>query len=185
MNTETQEQAAEASASAIVRRDGSATVVRREVDRKKQIRERLESFGGGSLKLKVFGDIPGYHLFWENDDNAAVEQKLAIGFEFVRANEVGMENKVVPDGDVTDRFSRFVGTKENGSPMRAYLLKCPDDIWAEIEAMGQEQADKWDGAIKDGAVQNVENRYKPKGAKIRLNNRASFRSSAADESEDD
>lgn len=149
----------------------SSPVVRRESQRKgkEAPRERAKTFGGPKLKMAVREEIPGYHLYWENDDEGAIEQLLYEGFEFVHKHEVGMtsatmsKSAIVADQDVTDRVSRFVGKKEDGAPMRAYLLKCPDELWAEREQHRYDAADERDAAIRAGRVQSPEGMYKPKG----------------------
>lgn len=143
--------------------------VRREHTRKEGSRERPADLGGARLKLGVRGTIPGYHMYWENDDDGAIETLLYAGFEFVAPEEVQMTSAFVSDSDLGHRISRFVGKKEDGSPLRAYLLKCPDEIWAEREESRYEQANIWDADIKAGRVQHDEGRYMPKGVGINLN----------------
>jgi hypothetical protein len=142
--------------------------VRRESDRTVAPRERPKNLGGPRLKLGVIGEIPGFHLYWENDDEGAIEQLLYEGFEFVRPEEVRMQSHIVADKDVADRVSRYVGKKADGSPLRAYLMKCPDEIWGDREADRYERANAWDSAIKQGKVQHGDGRYKPKGVDISL-----------------
>lgn len=140
-------------------------VIRKEADRKQAMRERMNSTGGAQLKLAVFGTIEGYHLYWCNDDNNAVEELLFDGiFEFVAPDEVNMASRIVQDADVTGKVSKYVGKKADGSPLRAYLLKCRDDLWDARQAIGQEQANAWDSAILAGTVGGVDSRYNPKGA---------------------
>jgi hypothetical protein len=46
-------------------------------------------------------------------------------------------------------ISRFVkGTRNDGQALRAYLLKCPDEQWQEIESRRYRAADKWDADIR-------------------------------------
>jgi hypothetical protein len=143
-------------------------VVRRDSDRKEAPRERQKNFGGPRLKLGVMGEIPGYHLYWENDEAGAIEQLLFEGFEFVKPAEVRMQSHIVADADVADRISRYVGKKDDGTPLRAFLMKCSDEIWAERQTARHEQADAWDSAIRAGKIQHDSGRYKPKGAGIAL-----------------
>jgi hypothetical protein len=124
--------------------------------------------GGMRLKLSVNGSIEGFHLYWENDDDGAIETLLYAGFEFVAPTEVQMESAIVQDSDLGNRISRYVGKKSDGSPLRAYLLKCPEEIWSEREHARYEQADQWDSAIKAGKIQHSEGRYIPKGVNINL-----------------
>jgi len=136
---------------------------RRESDRPAAQRERPKNFGGPRLKLSVIGEIPGYHLYWENDDEGAIEQLLYEGFEFVEPSEVKMSSHIVSDKDLANRVSRYVGKKADGSPLRAYLLKCTDEIWSEREADRYAQADLKDMAIRSGKVMNDPSAYIPKG----------------------
>lgn len=126
-------------------------VTRRASDRNEAPRERPANFGGPRLKLSVMGEIPGFHLYWANDEAGEIEQLLYEGFAFVEPSEVRMQSHIVADADVAHRISRYVGRKDDGSPLRAYLLKCPDEIWAERERGRLEQADIWDSAIRSGA----------------------------------
>ena len=142
--------------------------VRRESQRPEAPRERVKNFGGPRLKLGVLGEIPGYHLYWENDEEGAIEQLLYEGFEFALPIEVRMVSHIVQDADVADRVSRYVGKKADGTPLRAYLLKCPDEVWADLEADRYAQADAWDSAIREGKIQADPSMYRPKSADIKL-----------------
>jgi hypothetical protein len=141
---------------------------RRESQRKMSPRERTVQMGGARLKLAVRGTIDGYKMYWENDDNGAIEALLYDGFDFVSPAEAEMESALVQDADLGDRVSRYVGKKADGSPLRAYLLKCPQDVWDERENARYAQADEWDSAIKAGKIQHGDGRYTPKGANISL-----------------
>lgn len=163
MSTESSNNApASAVRSPVVARDSA------QQKRKEAPRARPANLGGPRLKMSVIGEIPGFHLYWENDQEGAIEQLLYEGFEFVTPEEVRMQSHIVADADVTHRVSRYVGTKADGSPLRAFLLKCTDEIWAEREAFRYEQADQWDGAIRQGKVQHDSGRYIPKGVNIDL-----------------
>lgn len=120
------------------------------------------------MKLNVFGSIPGYHLYWCNDEDAAIEQLLAEGFEFVQPAEVKMESALVVDKDLDNRLSKYVGTRADGSPLRAYLLKATEELWQDFQDGNQAQADDWDEAIRQGEIEADRNRYKPTGYDIKL-----------------
>lgn len=145
-----------------------AQVIRKEADRKSAPRTRPGNLGGPRLKLQVFGEIEGWHLYWCNDDDNAVEELLFDGFEFVAPDEVNMVSRIVQDADVEGKVSKYVGKKADGSPMRAFLLKCREDIWQERQEQGQQQANAWDSAILAGTVGGVDSRYQPKGAQTSL-----------------
>lgn len=113
-------------------------------------RERENLFGGVSLQLYVHGTIPGYHLVWENDDNGMIESRLMQGFDFVTQDELyAKQAKIVPDEEISSAISRFVkGTRSDGQALRAYLLKIPDEQWAELEQARYDAADNWDRDIR-------------------------------------
>jgi hypothetical protein len=141
--------------------------------RPEDAREREKDFGGPRLKMHVMGTIEGYHLYWENDQDSAIEQLLYDGFEFVSPDEVSMQRAVVSDGDLSNRVSRYVGTKADGTPLRAYLMKCKNEVWDEREAHRYRQADEWDGAIRQSQqAPRGEGQYVPKGVTNSLNTRA-------------
>lgn len=150
-------------------------LVRSENEREQEPRTREASLGGVSLQLSVVNShIPGYTLCWVNDDRDELNQKYSAGFDFVTPEEAGSHKKVrsliVENKDVADRVSRHVGKHEDGSPMRAYLMKCPNDIWKEMEANRHAQADRWDDAILRQSI-GVENghSYVPNGMQTRTN----------------
>jgi hypothetical protein len=121
---------------------------------REQPRQREGSFGGLRLKLSVPVQIEGMHMYWVNDDNdGQMEELLAWGFEFVQKSEIHANrearSKIVLDESVDSRVSRFVGKHEDGSPQKAFLLKCSDEVWAENERHKQAQADTWDNQIRN------------------------------------
>jgi hypothetical protein len=113
-------------------------------------RERENDLGGLTLQLNVRGEIPGHKLSWVNDEDGGIETKLELGFDFVTQDELNARQaKIVPDEDIGNVISRFVkGTRSDGQALRAYLLKCPEDVWAEIESRRYRAADKWDADIR-------------------------------------
>jgi hypothetical protein len=117
-------------------------------------RERPNTLGGMSLQLGIVGEIPGYHLYWENDENGAVERLLMEGFDFVTQDELySKKASIVPDLDISSVISRFVkGMRVDGQPLRAYLMKCPDEVWAARESGRYAEADARDRAIYEKAV---------------------------------
>lgn len=145
--------------------EATAPAARRDSERSTAARKRRSNLGGASLKLEVFGRIDGCHLYWENDDNNRLELLLNEGFDFVRPEEVGMARavtRVVVDSELTDRISKHVGTTEDGKPMRAYLLKCPDDIWEDIQASIADLTEERDRDILE-SHHRADDRYQPKG----------------------
>jgi len=156
-------------------RDKATGQIARDSARKEAPRERTANFGGPRLKLSVPKQIPGFHLFFQNDDDdGVIEQLLDEGFSFVTKSEVGMgrgtnSQAIVADDDVTDRVSRFVGKKADGSAMRAYLLKCPQELWDERMLSSGAQADAWEESIKAEQRDPSPGRYLPNGVTPALN----------------
>lgn len=148
--------------------------IERSPKREEAPRTRVTGFGGPRMKLSVPFHIEGMHLYWENDDdNGAIEELLYEGFSFVTKDEVGLdrtaERAVVADDDVTSRVSRYVGKKEDGTAMRAYLLKCPEEVWADREKQRAIQGDQWEESIRNEQTRPSEGRYIPNGVKQILN----------------
>jgi len=118
-------------------------------------RERDANLGGieVNLQLHVHGSIPGYKLVWENDDNGAIETRLMQGFDFVTQDELyAKQAKIVPDEEISSAISRFVkGTRSDGQALRAYLLKVPEEVWAQMEQQRYDLADERDQAIRQQA----------------------------------
>jgi hypothetical protein len=136
---------------------------RTESERYEAARERAKNFGGPRLKLSVIGRIPGFHLYWENDLEGAIEILLQEGFAFVRPSEVKMQSHIVQDADVGDKISRYVGSKSDGTSLRAYLLKCSDEHWQDREDDRYYQANEWEQSIMQGQKAPGSGRYIPKG----------------------
>ena len=156
---------------ALAKKAREAALAKRSGDRGEAARERTPDLGGQRLKLAVRGSVPGHVLYWENDENGKVENLLFEGFDFVTPGEVQRATDLVADMDLTNRISRFVGRQEDGSPLRAYLLKCPQAIWDERASVSQQIADERDASIRNRSMQpdSKEGRYIPAGYQSSLN----------------
>ncbi len=142
---------------AIAQRDSARTT-------KGAVRERTPDLGGQQLKLSVRGEVPGHHLYWENDEDGKIEQLLFDGFDFVAPGEVQRASDLVVDMDLANRVSRYVGRQQDGSPLRAYLMKCPNEIWEARQVAAQHQVNEWDEQIRQGRMKPQDSRqYVPKG----------------------
>lgn len=132
-------------------------------------REREDDTGGHRLKLSVIGTIPGHHMYWENDEDGKIEQLLFEGFDFVEPGEVHRAADLVADMDLSNRVSRYVGRREDNSPLRAYLMKVPQEIWDKRKEREQRQANDWDKQIREGRMQpKGRDEYVPKGYESKL-----------------
>lgn len=148
-----------------------AAAVARQADRREGAeRERDDDLGGPKLKLSVGGTIEGHHLYWANDENAAIEDLLMEGFDFVATDEVSRGSDLVSDLDLSNRISRYVGERSDGSALRAYLMKCPQDIWDRRKEREQRQVNSWESEIREGRMQPQKGsgNYTPKGYESRL-----------------
>ena len=158
-------------------RDARRHAIRVRAERKAEgtaVRDRSSELTGGlKLKLAVAGEIPGYHLYWENDQDGAVETLLMEGFDFVSYDELraGKATEVVEDADIGSQISRYVGRREDGDPLRAYLLKCPNDLWQERQENSLVEADRRDADIRRRVEQVQSGEYVPTGYKSSLDTR--------------
>jgi hypothetical protein len=155
------------------KRAEAAAATRNSSEREEKPRSRRNpGLGGAQLKLEVGkAGIPGFHLYWENDTDARIERLLGAGFEFVTKEEVGMSQvtqRVVADSEIDSRVSKYVGTTDDGKPMRAYLMKCPDELWEDIQYCINDLADSRDRDILESANRGGE-RYQPKGYETKVN----------------
>lgn len=146
----------------------AAASARRASEPEGATRVRPQQFGGVRMKLEVFGRIPGYHLYWANNQNGEIESLIEEGFTLVTSDEVSQAERIVQDADIGNCISKYVGTDAAGEPMRAFLMKLPEDMWQEREAMRYAQADTWDSDIKSGAIQGIDRRYTPLGHETKL-----------------
>ena len=142
-----------------------AAIAKRDANRKTGTpRERDNDLGGQALKLSVIGEIAGYHMYWANDENAEIEELIYQGFDFVEPGEVRRAADLVVDMDLSNRISRYVGTRTDGSPLRAYLMKCTTEIWEARQARRMVQVDEWDNQIRNGRMKPQDNtQYVPTG----------------------
>lgn len=164
--------AAAGAKTALAARAAAKAAARAQGQREEAPRQREGDFGGLRLKMHVGGVIEGYHLYWENDQDSAIEQLLYDGFEFVTPAEVSQQRMIVADGDIAHRISRYVGVKADNTPLRAYLMKVKEEIWQEREQSRYQQADNWDRAIKqsmDNPSSQGRGRYMPEGIKHSVN----------------
>lgn len=136
------------------------------------VRERTPDLGGQQLKLSVIGEVPGHHMYWENDEDGKIEQLLFEGFDFVSPDEVRRGSDLVADMDLTNRISRYVGRHQDGSPLRAYLMKCQNELWDARQLRGQRQVNDWDEQIRNGRMKAGDGQYVPKGTTSKLETNA-------------
>ena len=149
-------------------------VIRTEVERKVEEapRERFH-FGVPQSKLGVMNPDKNYHYHWINDTPGRIDMAQAGGYQFVPKGEVTLLPGVVSkDSDLGDRVSAVVGRNEDGTPLRAYLMKIRLEWYEESQALLQAKSDATDKAIRAGRTSGQEdgNFYIPKGQPIKMSN---------------
>ena len=87
----------------------------------------------GGTRLKLTADIPrGYVGRWINDeDNRIYFASQEAGWQFMKDGKpVGQESEDLND-NLGSYTSQIVGTKEDGSPLRAYLMVIKKEWYEE------------------------------------------------------
>jgi hypothetical protein len=114
---------------------------------------------------------PGYERRWINDDaKGRLHHAKEGGYTHVEDPNllVGEDG----GGDKTDsRVSRIVGKRDDGKPLRAFLMEIPSELYKEDQASKQAELDEVDRAIRKGRLvsQGEEHRYVPdEGRAIRV-----------------
>lgn len=135
------------------------------------VRERFQ-FGSAQAKLPVAGTSPNFHYHWANDYPGRIQLFEAAGYMFVKKGEVTLLPGVTPrDNELGDRVSAIVGRNDDGSPLKAYLMKKAMHLYLEDQKRGQERPDAIDAAIKSGRITDDTRGgsfYVPKGSPIKM-----------------
>ena len=106
--------------------------------------------------------IPGFHLHWMNDYAGRISQALEGGYEFVKPEETfvnsndfaGLGEMMETSGtDLGSRVSVVVGKNEDGTPLRAYLMKIREEWYVEDQAAGQTRVEELHEAMRQGKQQ--------------------------------
>ena len=139
-------------------------------------RKERVPFGVARQKMAV-REIPGYFACWINDVGDRINQAIEGGYEFTDKAEIGKvgegleQSTWVQGQDSTDtRVSMIVGKHENGSPLRAYLMKIKQEFRVEDMAERQKAHDEIDASLRGGNINGTngqDGRYIPsQGIKI-------------------
>lgn len=136
-------------------------------------RRKRNVLGRGRYKLST-PEIPGYKTRWANDDGIRIQELTEMNdYDFVLSheisNEVGDPNVGGGNQDLGARVSRVVGTKANGDPLYAYLLKIKKEFYEADQKEKQDRIDEVERQIKRGQFdQQIENKY----GKVQIKRRA-------------
>lgn len=101
-------------------------------------------------------DIAGYHAHWMNDYPGRILQAQDAGYSFVEKEEAAITSNDLAGGsigvgsDMGSRVSQVVGKNEDGSPLRAYLMKIPNEYYKEDQLASQAHVDNVHEAMKQG-----------------------------------
>jgi len=107
------------------------------------------------LKLST-PELPGYHCHWVNDYPGRVMQAIQAGYAFVPPDEALI---TMPDlggsplgggTDLGSRVSVVVGATTEGTPLRAYLMKLPNEFFKADQEAVQSRVDSVDEAMAQG-----------------------------------
>ena len=120
----------------------------------REVRSRVP-MSSPKAKLNV-PELAGFHLHWLNDDGNRIPQAIDGGYSFVNQGETivnssDLAGQSVGEGtDLGSRISVWVGKKEDGSALRAYLMKIPNEFYREDQNMLQARVDNIHGAMHRG-----------------------------------
>ena len=104
------------------------------------------------MKLKA-EQAPGKVRRWVNDTVDRIHAAQEGGYEFVQRSagvKAGDPGAVFREG-LDSRMSKVVGTKEDGSPLHAYLMEIDADWHKEDQAAKQEQINETERALMRGS----------------------------------
>lgn len=139
---------------------------------KKAARKERVPLGQHRMKLKT-ETRDGYVRRWINDKPGRLDDAVAGGYEFVTDPKVkvgeGQDASQTPG--VGSAVSRIVGTHEDGSPLRAYLMEIPQNVYDEDQAAKAESVDERENALRRGQTdpgKSDPHQYVPSGTPIRI-----------------
>ncbi|MDE2022548.1 MAG: hypothetical protein KGI71_06595 [Patescibacteria group bacterium] len=124
------------------------------IRREREAGVRPRAMNGLTQKLQVHGQLPGYRMAIVNDDRNRVPELEHFGWVMVDADEIKAVNGNVTsyNTDPGNRVRFTVGTKENGEPMYAYLMKLPEEIWQEHQDEQERLCARVDAQLMRGRI---------------------------------
>lgn len=133
-------------------------------------RAKRAPLGAPRLKLKI-EEEPSVVRRWVNDGDNRLHDAVEGGYRYVMGDvEVGTPDVGSGNTDVGSRISKVVGTKEDGTPLRAYLMEIPREFYAEDQAAKEEKTKATERSILTGNIdgQAHDGRYIPsQGIRLR------------------
>jgi len=92
---------------------------------------------------------PNYQYRYINDNEGRLQKAIDGDYEFVNGVQPG-DKEVGIDAGVDSRVSVPAGTREDGSPMRAYLMRIPRKFYEEDQKEKEKTHKAIDDAIQHG-----------------------------------
>jgi hypothetical protein len=122
-------------------------------------RERIP-FNSMQKKLDVMfpeGWLDQWHPYWFLDDGDRVPRALAGGYDFVKHNEITINDGVLKGNSaLDDKVRRLAGKHANGDPAYLFLMKIPVDMWTEDQRALEEHNDRIRQSLFAGTIGNSE-----------------------------
>ena len=121
---------------------------------------------GGNRKRLTTVEIPGYHTHWINDNGDRIERALRGGYVFrpKTGARVGTSSEL-GHSDIGSAMSAIVGTKEDGSPLRAYAMMIKQEYYDADQLVKSEAVRQTEISILEGSITAQDgdrsNRYIP------------------------
>jgi hypothetical protein len=139
----------------------------------KEARKARVPLTGQRLKLAV-PKRDGFYQRWVNDSGDRIREFKDAGYEFV--NDATTVSAAKED-QIGERVHKVVGTREDGSPLKAYLMEQTEENYAEDQAAKTAARNAVDDQLKRGAdtlgnTVGKDGRYVPdQGITIEANNK--------------
>lgn len=113
-------------------------------------RETRVPLGAPRLKLKV-DEKPGVVRRWINDKDSRLLYAEEGGYRYVeRLTNVGTPDVIPGNTDLGSRTSKVVGTNEDGTPLRAYLMEIDHDDYVKDQEAKEEAILATEDTIRNG-----------------------------------
>lgn len=116
------------------------------------VQRRRQPLNGRALKLEVFGEIPGHHLYIAKDEGARLMLMENAGYSFVEEGELQGFGAQAHNTDPGTRVRFVLGVKGSGEPLYGYLMKIPEEFWQEDQAAIEKANREIDAQIRGGMV---------------------------------
>ena len=94
---------------------------------------------------------PGYKYRWFNDHQSKLYDAERAWWSFVTDPDIVVGEGEDGKDDLSTKVRRKVGTRDNGSPIYAYLMKIQEKFYREDFEVYNRNLDVTDAAIKRGA----------------------------------